>query len=70
MSDTNNGKYNIDDLVNSLLLERQSNLSSDEPAVDVVEDVAASDLLLLDPVDESEVDLDDTVAEELLPLID
>ena len=70
MSDTNNGKYNIDDLVNSLLLERQSNLSSDEPAVDVVEDVAAGDLLLLDPVDESEVDLDDTVAEELLPLID
>ena len=69
VSDTNNGKYNIDDLVNSLLLERQSNLSSDEPAVDVVEDVAAGDLLLLDPVDESEADLDDTAAEELLPLI-
>ena len=54
MSDVDNRKYNIDDLVNSLLMERQQETDSDAPVVEIVDEVDAEDLLILDSTEENE----------------
>ena len=54
MSDVDNKKYNIDDLVNSLLMERQQETDSDAPVVEIVDEVDVEDLLILDSTEENE----------------
>ena len=54
MSDVDNKKYNIDDLVNSLLMERQQETDSDAPVVEIVDEVEVEDLLILDSTEENE----------------
>lgn len=50
MPDTNNGKYNIDDLVNSLLLERQSGFPAEIPQIDVVDESGTKENSAEEPV--------------------
>ena len=58
MSDTNNKKYNIDDLVNSLLLERQPNSSATQSAPVAEEE----DLIIVNPI-ENDADVVNEVEE-------
>lgn len=66
MFDTGKGNVNIDDLVNSLLLERQAENNGIEPIAIYDAEKAAMDLL--DPIDENAED--DELDVEFIPLID
>ena len=68
MSDTSNGKYSIDDLINTLLLERQSAVAAEEPKPDdAVEEGSVS---LIDPADDDGMDIEEESAEDASLLLD
>lgn len=68
MSDANQRKYDIDELVNALLSERQSDLPPEvtEPEKDEIEETEVADLL--DPADVSLPEEDDASEEEPTPM--
>lgn len=66
VSENNGGKYNIDELVNSLLMERQSNLTMNDLDDEIVEEDFETGLIL--DFDEDMLE-DDDESDEELPLI-
>ena len=68
MLDANDKRYDIDDLVNSILMERQSSLPTDGFDVGTDDDADHEEVYLLEPIDETMLD-DEVDSDEELPLL-